>query len=142
MAIVKWRPFSDQIFRSPGWEDFFEELDMRSTGTAVDMYETDDSVVVEMPMPGVQADDVDISVTGDTLTVRAESKEEKKKEDKKRKYYMQEMHQMRYARSVQLPASVNTAKTQAEMNDGILKVTLPKTEEAKPKTIKVKTKSG
>lgn len=139
MAIIKWDPFREPLFPRV-WDDFFEDVDMRSATAAVDMYETDGDVVVKMPMPGIKADDINISVTGDTLTVRAETKKEKKEEDKKRKYYMQELREARYARSVTLPSAVDTAKANAKMEDGILNIKLPKTEEAKPKTVKVQTK--
>jgi HSP20 family protein len=139
MAIIKWDPFREPLFPRV-WDDFFEDMDLRSISTAVDMYETDDKVVVKMEMPGIKSDEVDISITGRTLTVSAQTKEEKKEEDKKRKYYMRQLKQRQYARNIQLPAAVDTGKTEAEMDKGVLRITLPKAEEAKPKTVKVRAK--
>jgi HSP20 family protein len=105
---------------------------------AVDMYETEDVVVVKTAIPGVKAEDIDVSVTGDTLTVKAETKEEE--EIQRENYLRRERRYGSYCRSVSLPGGLETDKAGADYTDGILTLTFPKAEEVKPKSIKVKTK--
>lgn len=144
MAIVRYNPN-----RVAGWPNIWEELD-RLTGIsvandstfAVDVYETDQDVIVSMPTPGIKPDDLDISITGDTVTVRGETKQQTDNEDQKRNYYFKEIRYGSFARSVTLPAVVDANKAKAETEDGILTLTLPKAETAKPKSIKVKSKQS
>lgn len=105
---------------------------------ALDMYETPDTIVVKTSLPGVKPDDVEISVTGDTLTIRGEIKagEEIKEGD----YYHQERRYGSFCRTVVLPSALKADKAQAVFEDGVLTLTIPKAEEIKPKTIKVETK--
>jgi HSP20 family protein len=139
MAVIRYNPN-----RAVGWPNIWDEFD-RLTGLsvasdstlAVDVYETDHDVVVKMPVAGIKPDDLDITVTGDTVTVRGESKTEAE-EDGKRNYYYREVRYGSFARSVTLPAPVKSDKAEAKTEDGVLTLTLPKAEEAKPKSIKVK----
>jgi HSP20 family protein len=105
---------------------------------AVDMYETESSVVVKTPIPGVKPEDIEVSVVGDTLTIRAEIKQD---EEVKRESYLR--RERRYGscyRSVTLPDGLQTDKAEADFSNGVLTLTLPKAEEVKPKTIKVTSK--
>jgi HSP20 family protein len=104
---------------------------------AVDVYETDDSVVVRSAIPGAKAEDIEISVTGDTLTVKAESKEEE--EVRRENYLRRERRLGSFCRSVTLPGGLKTDEAEADLADGILTLTFPKAEEVKPKAIKIKT---
>lgn len=87
----------------------------------------------------MEAKDRDINITGDTLTIKGEAKSEK--EEKKESYYVQECHYGIFTRSITLPAGVESDKSEANLEKGILTLTLPKAESVKPKTIKVKAKS-
>ena len=140
MAIVKWDPFRDPFFRMPVWREFFEDLDTTASAVAVDVYETDDEVVVKMPLPGVKPEDVDISIEGDTVTIHGESKEEKEEKDKKRNYYFREVRYGKVGRNIRLPADVQADKAEAVFENGMLTLTIPKAEQAKPRKVKVKTK--
>jgi HSP20 family protein len=105
---------------------------------AIDMYQTDDEIVVKAALPGVKADEVQINITGEVLTLKGEMKLE---EDKKEKSW--HIHEQRYGsfeRSVVLPTDVVPDKAKADFENGILTVTLPKAEEVKPRTITVKAK--
>jgi HSP20 family protein len=104
---------------------------------AVDVYETDDNVVVKTEIPGVSAEDIDVSVTGDTLTVKAESREEEKVS--RENYLRRERRIGSYCRTVTLPGGLESDKAEADYTDGILTLTFPKAEEVKPKSIQVKT---
>jgi HSP20 family protein len=101
----------------------------------LDIYETDQDVVVKASMPGVKAEDVDISVVGDTLTVKGEAKSESEVEDGC--YYCRERRQASYQRTVTLPSVTVPDKAEAKLENGILTLTLPKAEAVKPKSIKV-----
>ncbi len=107
----------------------------------VDVYQTDDAIVVKAALPGVKPEDIDISVTGDTLTIRGEVKEETSNDNGDgRQYHVRERRYSRFARSLTLPSMVNAGKAEAEIEDGIVTLTIPKAEEAKPRQISVKVK--
>lgn len=89
-------------------------------------------------MPGVKPEDIDITITGDTLTIKGEVKAEEKVE--KANYIRRERRYGAFSRSLTLPTSVVAEKAKAEFENGVLTLTLPKAEEVKPKTIKVKAK--
>jgi HSP20 family protein len=105
---------------------------------AVDMYETDDAVVVKSAIPGIKAEDLDISVTGDTLTIKGETKTDE--EVKEENYLYRERRYGSFCRALSIPVPVVTNKADAEFENGVLTLTLPKAEEVKPKAIKVKAK--
>jgi HSP20 family protein len=126
--------FEDSIVRPRG-----AALAPRATGTLViDMYETDEAVVVRSAIPGVDPADIDISIHGDTLTIKGETKMEEEVEEKN--YIYRERYYGAFSRSLTIPVSVQANDADAEFEDGILTLTLPKAEELKPKAIKVKTK--
>lgn len=91
-----------------------------------------------MDLPGIKESDLEISVENDVLTVSG--KREEKKEVKKEDYYRKEVRIGSFSRSVILPMTVKSDKAEAEMEGGVLKITLPKAEEMKPKKIAVKVK--
>jgi len=146
MSIVRWEPFRDVLTLRDAMDRLFEESFVRPRAgwlgaiglgrLDLDIYETKDDVVVKAAVPGVKPEDVDITVTGDTLTIKGETKEET--ETKKGNYYHKERHYGRFARSVSLPVAVRSDKAEARFKDGILTLTLPKAEEVKPRVIKIK----
>jgi HSP20 family protein len=110
---------------------------------SIDMFETEDDVVVRAALPGIKADEVQINVTGDTtgpvVTIRGETKHEEEKKDKS--WHIREHRWGAFERSVRLPGGVIADKAKADFDNGILTITLPKSEEVKPRTISVKTKT-
>ena len=146
--LVRWEPFRDLISLREAMDRLFEESFIRPRGgwlaplgagaLAVDMYETDQDVVIKSSVPGVKAEDIDITITGDTLTIKGETKAEEKVE--KANYVRQERRYGAFSRSVTLPTSIVAEKAKAEFENGVLTLTLPKAEEVKPKAIKVKAK--
>jgi HSP20 family protein len=108
------------------------------TAPAVDMYQTDDEVVVKVALPGFKADEVQINVTGEILTLRGEMKHEEEKNDKA--WHIREQRWNSFERSVALPTEVTADKAAADFENGILTITLPKAEQVKPKMIAVKAK--
>ncbi|MFW6082612.1 MAG: Hsp20/alpha crystallin family protein [Chloroflexota bacterium] len=146
--LTRWEPFRDLISLREAMDRLFEESVVRPGGgelapragvaLAVDMYETDESVVVKTAIPGVDPDDIDISITGDTLSIKGETKVEEAVEEED--YVCRERRYGAFARSLTLPVPVEADEADAEFEDGILTLTLPKAEEVKPKAIEVKAK--
>jgi HSP20 family protein len=101
----------------------------------VDVSDTNDEVVVKASLPGVKPEDIDISVTGEVLTLKGESREEQ--EEKTQSWYRRERRHGTFVRQITLPSEVDSSKAEALFEDGVLKLTLPKAETVKPKTIKV-----
>jgi HSP20 family protein len=146
-SIVRWEPFRDMMSLRDAMDRMFEERFLRPPvpfgnwgegALAIDMYETDDSVVVKTAIAGVKAEEIDVSITGDTLTVKAETREEE--EVKRENYLRRERRYGSSCRSVTLPGGLETDKAEADYTDGILTLTFPKAEEVKPKSIKIKAK--
>lgn len=145
-SLVRFEPFRDFISLRDAMDRLFEDsfISPRSAFLApftggtmpLDIYETDQEVVVKASMPGVKPEDVDVSVVGDTLTIRGEVKSEGEVEDSC--YYCRERRQVNFQRTVTLPSVTVPEKAEAKMENGVLTLTLPKAEEVKPKSIKVK----
>ncbi|MDY7040210.1 MAG: Hsp20/alpha crystallin family protein [Chloroflexota bacterium] len=143
-SIVRWQPFEDLVSLRDAMDRLFEESVIRPRawmvpfdgGLAVDVYETEDNVIVEASLPGVKPEEIDVSITGDVLTIKGETKAEK--EVKEERYVRRERRYGSFCRSVSLPTGLKGEETEAEFENGILKLTVPKAEEVKPKVIKVK----
>jgi HSP20 family protein len=143
--LTPWRPFRelttlrDEMDRM--WERFFGEWPTmepfrREWKPSLDVSETKNNIVVKAEAPGVDPKDIDISLTGDVLTIKGEKRQEK--EEKDQNYHRVERSYGVFARSVRLPQEVQSDKIEASYKNGILKITLPKSEEAKKKEIKIK----
>ena len=144
--IVRWEPSReirrmqdafDRMIDRAFWDSAFYGGDYQGT-LPLDVYQTVEDVVVKATAPGMKAEDINISITGDTLTIRAETSEEIEEEGVE--YYLRERRAASFSRSITLPTSVDSDKAKAEFEDGVLTLTLPKIEEVKPKTITVKAK--
>ncbi|MFC2030723.1 Hsp20/alpha crystallin family protein [Chloroflexota bacterium] len=146
-SIVQWEPFRDMMAVRDAMDRMFEERLVRPPmppwgpwavgAMPVDMYETDETVVVKTPIPGVKAEEIEVSITGDTLTIKAETKEED--EVSRDNYLRRERRYGSCCRSVTLPGGLETEQAEADYSEGVLTLTFPKMEEVKPKTIEVKT---
>ena len=143
--LIRWEPAREMMTLREAMDHLFDDaftrpLTLRDGWSvpAVDMYQTDDEVVVKASIPGFKADDVQINVTGDILTLRGEVKQEDEKKDKA--WHIREQRWGSFERSVAMPTEVIADKAKAEFENGILTITLPKAEEVKPKTITVKAK--
>ena len=146
--LVRWEPFRELVSLREAMDRLFEESFVRPSqgrlslaregGLAVDMYETDDAVVVKSAIPGIKAEDIDISITGDTLTIKGETKTEE--EVNEENYIRRERRYGAFCRTLALPLPVVPDKADAEFENGVLTLTLPKAEEIKPKAIKIKAK--
>ena len=103
---------------------------------ALDVYEQKDDLIVKAEIPGLTKDEIDISLEGNTLTIKGEKKKEE--EVKEEDYYRCERTYGAFSRSVELPVAVQTHKVNAAFKNGVLEIRLPKTEEAKKSVVKVK----
>ncbi len=140
MALIRWTPFMEPM------EDFDRWFDMPTTFSsangftpAVDIWQDKDNVYAEFPLAGVDPKDVTVSVENDVLTI--EGKSERKSEIDDKNYYRKEVRYGSFHRVVSLPAAVDGDKAKGEIENGILKVAIPKEERAKPKTVKVEIKN-
>ena len=146
MAIERWQPFTELMSLRQAMDKLFEDSFVRPsralaalgevTVPALDVYQTPDEVVVKATLAGVKPEDVAIDITGETLTIKGETKAEE--EVKKKDYLYQERRYGSFSRSVVLPGGLKTDKAEATIEDGVLTLTIPKAEEVKPKAIKVK----
>jgi HSP20 family protein len=102
---------------------------------SLDLSETDGEIEVKMDVPGVKPDEIDIEVRADTLHVRGEHKEEKEEEGKT--FHRTERRAGSFSRSVALPCAVDEERVTAECHDGILTISLPKTEDSRTRKVKV-----
>jgi HSP20 family protein len=145
MAITRWRPFRDMVSiqdeMNKLFDDFFGRPLVRTEWTegvwtpSVDVSEDKDNVIIKAEMPGMNKDDVKISVQDGVITLRGEKKQETEEKDKN--YHRIERSYGSFCRSFQLPTTVKTEKIKASYKEGVLSVTLPKTEEVKPKEIPI-----
>ncbi len=135
MPIVKWSPFLEP-FNEMDMEKFMQEHGGQGFSPAIDVYETETEVVVEAPLAGINPEDVEISIENDVLSIKGETKKESVVDDKN--YYRKEVRSGSFFRSVALPTHVVSDKAEAESVEGMLKITIPKAEITKPKTIKIK----
>ena len=144
--VVRWEPFSEMVSLRDAVNRLFEDSFIRPSawplpfdggGLSVpaDVIETKDNIVVKLLAPGVKPEDIDISVSGDTLAIKGEMKSEEQYEEGS--YLRKERRFGSFQRTFSLPTSVASDKAKAEFENGVLTLTLPKAEEAKPKAIKV-----
>jgi HSP20 family protein len=144
--LTRWEPVREMMTLREAMDRLFDDaftrpINLRDggwTSPAVDMYQTDNEVVVRAALPGFKADEVQINVTGDVLTLRGEMKQQEEQKDKA--WHIREHRWSSFERSVALPTQVKADKAAADFENGILTITLPKAEEVKPRTISVKTK--
>ena len=143
--LARWEPMREMMTLREAMDRLFDDAFTRplsfsgvSASPAIDMYQTSDEVVVKAALPGLKANDVDITITGETLTLRGEYKQETEQKDTN--YNIREQRSGSFERSLLLPTDVKADKAKADFENGILTITLPKAEEVKPKTITVKAK--
>jgi len=149
MAMIRWDPFREALTLREAMNRLFDDSVVQGSrswpsgsglAVPVDLEETDDDITVTANMPGLKPEDVDISITENTLTMKGEFKSEE--EGERGNMHFQERRYGSFQRSIALPAAVDADKADAEFEDGVLKVTLPKVEETKPKQIEVKARSS
>ena len=144
--LIRWEPVREMMTLREAMDRLFDDAFTRPLSMsnpawsvpAVDMYQTDDEIVVKAALPGIKADEVQINVTGEVLTLKGETRQEN--ETKEKSYHIREQRWGTFERSLVLPAEVVADKAKADFENGILTITLPKSEDVKPKSISIKTK--
>ncbi len=143
MRLVRWDPFRDLIALEDRVNCLFSGVQAHGSVDAssgewsptVDIYEEGHNLLLQADLPGVNKDDVEVQVEGNVLTLRGERRQEK--DVKENQYHRLERTYGAFKRSFTLPAGIDRDKIRAEYRDGVLRLTLPRAEEAKPKNIKV-----
>jgi len=145
MAITRWDPFRDLGLLQDRMNRLFDDAgrgwraDEPSATTpwspAVDIYETENEILVQAELPGVDRKDITLNLENNVLTLKGERRFEK--ETKQENYHRIERSYGAFSRSFSIPASVDDEKIRADYKDGILKIALPKKELVKPKQIKI-----
>jgi HSP20 family protein len=147
--MVRWNPFRDMVamqnamdrFFSEGWQPLYDETSGGSRALALDVHEDEKNYVVTTELPGVKADDIKIHVDGDFLVIEGETQDQTTQSENARPL-VKERRYGHYSRRIRLPQPMNFDKADARYEDGVLTLTLPKAEEAQPKTIQVKSGNG
>ncbi|HAK88841.1 MAG: hypothetical protein A2077_01550 [Nitrospirae bacterium GWC2_46_6] len=149
MSIVKWSPLKeleemrkdmDRLF-----DEFFSPVTRRRIGRLkpemgvivpnIEMYDRKNEIVLKAELPGVSKENIDLTITKDSITLKGEVKKEE--EIKEEDYYASERSYGSFTRTIALPAEVDSEKSKASFKNGVLEIVLPKREEAKPKEIKI-----
>jgi len=148
--LVRLEPAREMLSLREAMDRLFEESFLRpgsfgvsdsaSAMLPLDMYETENDVVVKAAIPGVKPEDIEVTVTGDLLSIKGEFRAESEVKDEKRNYHRQERRYGSFCRQVTLPAGVNADACAADYENGVLTLTLPKVEEAKVKKVQIKSK--
>jgi HSP20 family protein len=140
MSLVKWDPFRELnafnerlgTFLGRNWDS---SPSFTAWNPSVDIFENDNDVVFKAELPGMNAKDIEVKLENNVLMIKGERRFEKETDEKN--YHRIEREYGTFSRSFALPTAVNADKVTAEYKDGVLKVTLPKKEEIKPKPIKI-----
>ena len=143
MSLTRWDPFRDLEALRENVNKLFQEsmttrrehAPVRTWAPVVDVIEDDEKIIVRAELPGMKKEDIDIEMTGDTLTIRGERKIEN--EEKKDNYVRMERAYGKFQRSFTIGVPVKANEVKAGYKDGILEVTIPKAEEVKPKKVEV-----
>ena len=148
--LMRFDPMREMTHLREAMDRFFDrELFRRFDGGSwlegevrsldLDMVETDDNLILEASLPGFKAEEVDVSIVGDRLTIKGEMKKEEETK-KEGKYHYRERRYGAFHRSIALPVEVDPNQVEAIFKDGVLTLTMPKVEDVKPKHIEVKVK--
>lgn len=148
VELTRWNPAREMVSLREAMDRLFEDSFLRPTGSGgpespltalpLDIYESDNRVVIKASAPGVKPEDIEITITGDLLTIKGETREDQKTD--RGNYIRQERRFGSFCRQVSLPAGIKSDNVQASFERGILTLELPKAEAAKTKTVKVTVK--
>jgi len=145
MAIIRWDPFRDMVTLREKMNRLFEdvftgrsedkELSASTWAPAVDIFETENELIMTAEVPGIDEKDIEIKIEDNTLSLKGERKFEK--ETKEENFHRIERSYGSFYRAFTLPNSIDPEKIQAEHENGVLKITMPKRQERKPRKVKI-----
>jgi HSP20 family protein len=145
MPIERWDPFREVVSLRDNFNRLFDEALMRPGAAflanvrdlpALNMYEKDDMIFVEVHLPGIKREEVEVTLNGPVLTIKGERKAEE--EVKEENYMRREVHYGSFMRRITLPDTAELDNAEAEFADGVLKISFPKRAEPQPKKIELK----
>jgi HSP20 family protein len=144
--LIRWEPMREMMTLREAMDHLFDDAFTRpidgrsglSTLPAIDLYQDDDDVVVKASLPGLKKDDVQITLNNGVLTLRGEYKQDENNENTT--YHIREHRTGAFERSLSLPVEIDSEKTKAEFENGVLTITMPKVEAVKPRMIDIKVK--
>jgi len=143
--LIRWEPAREMMSLRDAMDRLFDDAFTRPLSIrdgwsvpAIDMFQTDDEIVVKAALPGIKAEEVQINVTGEVLTLKGEVQQNQ--EMKEKAWHIREQRLGSFERSIALPTDVVADKAKADFENGILTITLPKAEKVKPKAIAIKAK--
>ena len=147
MNIVRWEPLHDLVTLRQAMDRLFDDsfvklphgVDGDTVTPAIDIYETGEKIGIRAFMPGIKPEDIDVNITTGGVVIKGESKSEK--ETREADYVRRECHYGNFERTIALPQGLKIDKAEAAMENGVLTLEIPKADEVKPKTIKIKAKS-
>jgi HSP20 family protein len=150
MSIVRWQPFTEIMSLRQAMDKLLEDsfvapyqfsaIPGAGLAVPINMYQTDREVVVKAALAGVKPEEIDVTITGDTLTIKGETKSD---EEVKRENYLYKEHRYgAFHRSVTIPDGLKADKAEAVFDQGVLTLTIPKSEKTKPKSVKIKAKKA
>ncbi|MBN1374762.1 MAG: Hsp20/alpha crystallin family protein [Dehalococcoidia bacterium] len=148
MNIVRWEPLQELVTLRQAMDRLFEDSFVkapRSTGNgeaavpAIDVFETEDKVGIKATLPGVKPDDVNINITAEGVVIKGEVKSET--ETREATFVRKECHYGTFERTIGLPSGLKIDKAEANMENGVLTLEIPKAEEVKPRSVKIKAKA-
>ncbi|GAB4416860.1 MAG: Hsp20/alpha crystallin family protein [Anaerolineae bacterium] len=142
--LTRWDPLREMITMRQAVDRMLDEAFARGTETRgtgawllpMDAYITDEAIVIRADVPGLKPEEIDITLEGDTLTIRGEIKRE---EENQRKYVLLERPTGKFERTLTINTPIDHDRVEATFKDGVLTLTLPKAEAVKPRQITVKT---
>jgi HSP20 family protein len=147
-SLMRWQPMNELVSLRDAMDRLFEDsfieprwgwvAPMSAASLAINMYETKNEVVVKAALPGVKPEEVQVTITGNTLTIAGEANEEN--EVKEKAYIRKERQFSSFTRSVTLPDGLKADQADASFENGVLTLKVPKSEQAKPKMIQIKAK--
>lgn len=147
--IVRWEPFQELVTLRQAMDKLFSdsfvrmprisELEEGIVAPPVDIYEDADKVGIKASMPGVKPEDIDINITPNSVTIKGTTESEKEVKDEN--FIRKERYYGTFTRTIALPTGLKIDKAEATMANGVLTLEIPKAEEVKPKTVKIKAKA-
>ena len=149
--VTRWDPWGEMLSLRQAMDRLFEDAFIRPRGgqegwggremlgLETDCYERDDELVVTAALPGVKPENVDVAIQGNVLTIRGETSEESEQGEQEGRWHQRERRFGSYFRQIQLPVQVNAEQAEARFENGVLRLTLPKAEEARERRIQIAT---
>jgi len=138
--ITRWKPMREMRAMNRAIAESHPRWNNTRWSLALDVAESDDGYVVKASLPGIKSDDLEITFSENVLTIKAEIEEDTELEEAR--YHLRERHYGTFSRSIRLPSGIESDKIEADFDDGVLKLHLPKAEDVKPKKIAISSSSS